>query len=123
MVAATAPRNYPVNHVFDTDGAQRFALSVALYHDKFPLHVKGNDDITNMYNETSRLACFHAAREYRPTHIPYHRYFYSEPSEIIMVRSEGRMLSVLARTGDVDEGESWVLSSASESNPDSGGDL
>ena len=45
--AVSAPRRYPVNFAFDSDGAQRFALTAALYHDKYPRHVIGNDDIKN----------------------------------------------------------------------------
>ena len=113
---------YPVNFVFDSDGAQRFALAASLYREKNPLHVLGSDDVKNMYNSTSRIACFSAAQRRRPSHVPYLRYFYGQLSYIIMVRSEGRMLSALARSGchDDDEVQAVSMESVADTHPDIG---
>ena len=112
----SAPRPFPINFVFDSDGAQRFALSTALYLAKHPSHCGGNDDVFNMYNESSRLASFASARRRRPSHVPYHRYFYAHQAEIILVRSEGRMLSSLVVEGAPD-GDAEAYSKLA-SNPD-----
>lgn len=95
--------NFPVNFVFSPDGAQVFNTLAVLWMEDNPHHHQINDDVKNMYNETSRVACFRAARLHRPSRIPYLRLFYGHHAPIYIVRAEGRMVSVAALSGTTAE--------------------
>ena len=57
---------FPINIDFSADAPQKFSTLAALWMEDQPQHHQINDDVINMYNETSRVACFQAARRHRP---------------------------------------------------------
>ena len=87
--AAAAPRNHPVNLAFTPGGATCLSQLVDTWHEDAPTNHTIDDDITNMYNETSLHAAFAALREHQPHLVPVHRLIYGRPAPIWLERTSG----------------------------------
>ena len=78
------------------------------------------DDLTNMFNETSREAGFNAIRKRLPSLIPICRMFYAEPAAIRLIRRNGPLVRLETAQDDelLDDDDCVEIDDDSIARPD-----
>ena len=94
--SVAAPRNHPVNFAFTPGGAPCLSQLVDTWHEGAPQNHTVDDDLTNMYNETSLRAAFAGLRERQPHLVPVHRLIYGAPAPIWLERTTGPLRAASA---------------------------